>query len=308
MRMHGSVKRRTLRAFAVFTFLVALWTPINVAYAQQSSQGKTKKNFLWSVEKGKSTMYLLGSIHLLPTELMALDEAIEAGYSNSKIIAFETNIDGLSDPAFEAKVTSLGLLPTGQTLEQHVSKQTYALLQQKVGELGLQVEIFNQFKPWLCALTLTSMELQRLGFNPNYGIDKYFFDRAKQDGKDIRFLETIDDQLGLFTEMDRQQEDSFLAKVLQDLGTMRVKVIDMINAWKSGDSDKLASMVEMEFEGYPVVYAKMLVERNQKWVKQIEDLSKQNGNTLVVVGAAHLVGDDSILELLKRNGFEVEQR
>jgi uncharacterized protein YbaP (TraB family) len=306
--MHGSVKRRTLRAFAVFTFLVALWTPINVAYAQQSSQGKTKKNFLWSVEKGKSTMYLLGSIHLLPTELMALDEAIEAGYSNSNIIAFETNIDGLSDPAFEAKVTSLGLLPTGQTLEQHVSKQTYALLQQKVGELGLQVEIFNQFKPWLCALTLTSMELQRLGFNPNYGIDKYFFDRAKQDGKDIRFLETIDDQLGLFTEMDRQQEDSFLAKVLQDLGTMRVKVIDMINAWKSGDSDKLASMVEMEFEGYPVVYAKMLVERNQKWVKQIEDLSKQNGNTLVVVGAAHLVGDDSILELLKRNGFEVEQR
>jgi uncharacterized protein YbaP (TraB family) len=306
--MHGSVKRRTLRAFAVFTFLVALWTPINVAYAQQNSQGKTKKNFLWSVEKGKSTMYLLGSIHLLPTELMALDEAIEAGYSDSKIIAFETNIDGLSDPAFEAKVTSLGLLPAGQTLEQHVSKQTYALLQQKVGELGLQVEMFNQFKPWLCALTLTSMELQRLGFNSNYGIDKYFFDRAKQDGKDIRFLETIDDQLDLFTEMNRQQEDSFLAKLLQDLGTMRVKVLDMINAWKSGDSGKLASMVKMEFEGYPEVYGKMLVERNQKWVKQIEDLSKQNGNTLVVVGAAHLVGDDNILELLKRKGFEVKQR
>ncbi|UCF02092.1 MAG: TraB/GumN family protein [Deltaproteobacteria bacterium] len=308
MRMPGSVKRRTLRAYAVFTFLVALWTPINVAYGQQSSQGKTEKNFLWSVERGKSTMYLLGSIHLLPTELIALDEAIEAGYSDSKIIAFETNIDGLSDPAFEAKVTSLGLLPAGQTLEQHVSKQTYALLQQKVGELGLQVEIFNQFKPWLCALTLTSMELQRLGFNPNYGIDRFFFDRAKQDGKDIRFLETIDDQLGLFTEMNGQEEDSFLAKVLQDLGTMRVKVIDMINAWKSGDSNKLASMVKMEFEGYPEVYAKMLVERNQKWVKQIEDLSKQNGHTLVVVGAAHLVGDDSILELLKRKGFEVEQR
>jgi uncharacterized protein YbaP (TraB family) len=306
--MHGLVKRRTLRAFAVLTFLVALGTPIRVAYAQQGSHGKTKKNFLWSVEKGKSTMYLLGSIHLLPTELMALDEAIEAGYSDCKIIAFETNIDGLSDPAFEAKVTSRGLLPAGQTLEQHVSKQTYTLLQQKVGELGLQVEIFSQFKPWLCALTLTSMELQRLGFNPNYGIDKYFFDRAKQDGKDIHFLETIDDQLGLFTEMNGQEEDSFLAKVLQDLGTMRVKVIDMINAWKSGNSNRLASMVKMEFEGYPEIYAKMLVERNQKWVKQIEDLSKQNGHTLVVVGAAHLVGDDSILELLKRKGFEVEQR
>jgi len=308
MRMNGLLKRSTLRAFAVVTFLVALWSPINVADAQQSSNGGTKKNFIWSVEKGKSTIYVLGSIHLLPKELMALDKAIEAGYSDSKIIVFEANIDDLSDPAFEAKVASLGLLPAGQTLEQLVSKQTYALLQQKVGELGLQMEIFNQFKPWLCALTLTSMELQRLGFNPNYGIDKNFFDRAKQDGKQMRFLETIDDQLGLFTEMSRQEEDSFLAKVLQELDTMGVKVMDMINAWKSGDPDTLASMVKIEFEGYPEVYAKMLVERNQKWVEQIEDLSGQDGNSFVVVGAAHLVGNDSMLELLKRKGFEVEQR
>jgi uncharacterized protein YbaP (TraB family) len=205
-------------------------------------------------------------------------------------------------------VTNLGLLPEGQTLEQHLSQQTYALLQQKAGEFGLQVEIFNQFKPWLCALTLTSVELQRLGFNPNYGIDTYFFDKAKRDGKDIRFLESIDDQLGLFTEMSRQEEDSFLAKVLQELDTMRVQVVDMINAWKSGDSATLASMVKVEFEGYPGVYSKMLVERNQKWVQQIEALSGQDGNSFVVVGAAHLVGDDSILELLKRKGFEVEQR
>lgn len=308
MRMNGSVKQSTLRAFAILTFLLALWIPINVAHAQQNSKNRTTKNFLWSVEKGKSTIYLLGSIHLLPRELTALDKAIEAAYNDSTIIVFETNIDGLSDPAFQAKVTSLGLLPEGQTLEQHVSKQTYALLQQKVGELGLQLEILNQFKPWLCALTLTSVELQRLGFNPNYGIDKYFFDRAKQDGKDLRFLETSDDQLGLFTEMSRQEEDSFLVKVLQELDTMRVQVTAMITAWKSGDSDKLASMVKTEFGGYPEVYTKMLVERNQTWVQHIEALSGQDGNTLVVVGAAHLVGEDSILKLLKRKGFEVEQR
>ena len=128
MRMNGSVKQSTLRAFAILTFLLALWIPINVAYAQQNSKNRTTKNFLWSVEKGKSTIYLLGSIHLLPRELTALDKAIEAAYNDSTIIVFETNIDGLSDPAFQAKVTSLGLLPEGQTLEQHVSKQTYALL------------------------------------------------------------------------------------------------------------------------------------------------------------------------------------
>ena len=306
MRMNGLFKRSTLTGFFVLTFFVALWTPLNVAYAQQSNKSRTKSTFLWSAKKGNSTIYLLGSIHLLPRELAALDKAIEAGYRDSKIIVFETNIDSLSDPAFEAKVTNIGLLPPGQTLEQHVSKQTYGLLQQKVNELGLQVEIFNQFKPWLCALTLTSMELQKLGFNPSYGIDKHFFDRAKQDGKEMRFLETTDDQLGLFTEMSREEEDSFLAKVLQELDSTQVKVIDMINAWKSGDSDKLASMVKVEFEGYPKIYARMLVERNQKWVKHIEDLSGQDGNSLVGIGAAHLVGDDSILELLKKKGFAVE--
>jgi uncharacterized protein YbaP (TraB family) len=306
MRINGLFKGRRLRGLAVLTFLLALWPLTEVAYAQQTYKSRTKSNFLWSARKGKSTIYLLGSIHLLPRELEALDKAIEAGYSDSKIIVFETNIDSLSDPAFEAKVTNLGLLPPGETLEQRVSKQTYGLLQQKVNELGLQVEIFNQFKPWLCALTLTSLELQKLGFNPNYGIDKHFFDRAKQDGKEMRFLETTDEQLDLFTEMSREEEDSFLAKVLQELDTTQVKVVDMINAWKSGDSDKLASMVKVEFAGYPKIYARMLVERNQKWVKHIEDLSGQGGNSLVVVGAAHLVGDDSILELLKKKGFAVE--
>jgi uncharacterized protein YbaP (TraB family) len=306
--MNGLFKRSMLRGFAVLVFLVALCAPTNITHAQQSYKSRTKKNFLWSAEKGNSTIYLLGSIHLLPSEFEALDKAIEAGYSDSKVIVFETNIDSLRDPAFEAKVTNLGLLPPGQTLEQQLSKQTYALLRQKVSELGLQVEIFNQFRPWLCALTLTSMELQRLGFNANYGIDMHFFDRAKQDGKEMRFLETTDDQLGLFTEMSRQEEDAFLAKVLEELETMRVKVNDMINAWKSGDTNKLSSMVKVEFEGYPEVYAKMLVERNQKWVKHIEDLSGQDGNSLVVVGAAHLVGDDSILELLKKKGFEVKHR
>jgi uncharacterized protein YbaP (TraB family) len=308
MRINGLFKRRRLSGLIVLTFLLALWIPTDAAYAQQAYKSRTKSNFLWSAKKGKSTIYLLGSIHLLPRELESLDTAIEAGYSDSKIIVFETNIDSLSDPAFEAKVTNLGLLPPGQTLEQQVSKQTYGLLQQKVNQLGLQVEIFNQFKPWLCALTLTSIELQKLGFNPNYGIDKHFFDRAKQDGKEMRFLETTEDQLGLFTEMSKEEEESFLAKVLEELDTTRVKVIEMTNAWKSGDSDKLASMVNVEFRGYPEIYAKMLVERNQKWVKHIEDLSGQDGNSLVVVGAAHLVGDDSILELLKKNGFAVEHR
>jgi uncharacterized protein YbaP (TraB family) len=147
-----------------------------------------------------------------------------------------------------------------------------------------------------------------LGFDPNYGVDQYFFDRAKQDGKKISFLESVDDQLKLFTEMSKEEEELFLAKVLMELDTLRAKVGDMINVWKDGDTNKLASIVEQEFKDYPDIYSKMLVQRNEKWVGQIETLSRQTGNKLVIVGAAHFVGDKNVLELLESKGFELEQR
>lgn len=308
MKMKHLSKQSKSTILVALTILAALWAVTHAAYAQGNLHGKTKKNFLWSVKKGENIVYLLGSIHLLAREPSLLDPAIENAYSASKEIVFEIDIDGLNAPAFQSKMTSLGLVPEGQTIEQHLSEQTYTLLQQRITALGLPMEPFNRLRPWLCALTLTSLELQRLGLNPNYGVDQYFFNRAKQDGKKISFLESIDDQLKLFTEMSKHEEELFLAKVLLELDTMRVKVGDMINAWKDGDANELAAIVRKEFKDYPDIYSKMLVQRNKKWVAQIEALSRQNNHTLIVVGAAHLVGDKSVLALLKSKGFEVEQR
>ena len=308
MKMEYLLKKNKSRVIFTLAILTTAWTVISASCPQESFQAKTTKHFLWSAKRGKSTIYLLGSIHLLTKESSLRNRTIENAYGDSKEIVFEIDLDSLQDPAFQSKMTILGLAPEGQSIRQYVSAQTYARLQQRVSALGLPMEPFTRLRPWLCALTLTSLELQRLGLDPNFGVDQYFFDRAKQDGKKVSFLESVDDQLKLFTEMSKEEEELFLAKVLMELETMRAKVGDMINAWKDGNTNKLASIVEQEFKNYPDIYSKMLVQRNEKWVEQIETLSKQNGNKLVIVGAAHFVGDKNVLELLESKGFELEQR
>jgi len=288
--------------------LTMVWGWATAVQAQETFQGKGTKSFLWTAASGKNVIHLLGSVHFLARESFPLADAIENAYSSSKKIVFETDIDGFNAPAFQAEMSTLGLIPEGQTLQQYLAEQTYSSLKNKVERLGLPMELFDRLKPWLCALTLTAMELQRLDLEPNYGIDHYFLNKAKKDGKQILFLESVGDQLRLFTEMTKRQEASFLQQTLEDLEVLETKLADLIGAWTSGDADRLGSIVEMGFKGHPEIYEKMVVRRNKNWATQIDRLIQQGGNALVVVGAAHLVGEESVLRLLRSRGYEIKQR
>jgi len=258
--------------------------------------------------QGKNVIHLLGSVHFLASESFPLAEEIENAYAGSRKVVFETDMDVLHDPAFQTKMTTLGLIPEGHTIQQYVCKRTYSSLKKKAERLGLPMELFDRLKPWLCALTIAAMEVQRLGLNPNYGIDNYFFTKARKDGKQILFLESVGDQLRLFTEMSKKQEESFLEQTLEDLEVLETKLSDLIAAWTHGDADRLASLVEIGFKGHPEIYEKMVVQRNKNWVGQIDALIQQEGNVLVVVGAAHLVGNENVLKLLRSRGYEIKQR
>jgi len=288
--------------------LTIVWSWATALQGQETFQGKGKKSFLWTAANGESAIYLLGSVHFLASESFPLADAIENAYSSSKKIVFETDIDGFNAPAFQAEMATLGLIPEGQTLQQVLPEQTYKSLNNRVEMLGLPMELFDRLKPWLCALTLTAMELQRLGLESNYGIDHYFFNKAKKDGKQILFLESVGDQLRLFTEMTKRQEASFLQQTLEDLEVLETKLAELIGAWASGDADRLRSIVEIGFKGHPEIYEKMVVQRNKNWATQIERLIQQGGNALVVVGAAHLVGEESLLRLLRSRGYEIKHR
>lgn len=297
-------KRNRHQWLSALILFVYFWIFLDLA----SAHGEAKNNFLWSTETGKNTVYLLGSLHVLRSGSFPLSKEIQEAYSDCTRVVFETDPDRVNDPAFQAQMMAHGIYPEGQTLKGSVSEQTYRLLEKKVHAVGLPIAQFDHFKPWVCALILTAMELQRLGFDSAYGIDAHFFQRAKKDGKEIIALESAEYQLGLFTKMGKTEQESFLRQTLKDLELIETMASEMVVAWRTGDVDKLSSIIRISFKEHPDMYTRFVTQRNVKWASQIEDLMKQDDNVLVVVGAGHLVGAESIVELLRKRGHRVVQR
>lgn len=266
------------------------------------------KSILWQVQSGENTLYLLGSMHVLKKDSYPLPPLMEEIYAASNTIVFETDMDEMDTPAMQQKIVSYGRLPAGQTLQQQLSAPTWQQLQLKLADLNIAEANVQQMKPWLCALTLTVTDLQRLGFLPEYGLDEHFYRRAKQDNKKIIPLESVDFQLSLFYSQSRQEQEEFLRQTLTDLQVADRLSGEMEKAWKTGDDGKLAGLIAMSFAGYPKQYERLVLQRNKNWLPVLEKIVKREQATLVVVGAGHLVGPNSLVDLLRRKGYAVEQR
>jgi hypothetical protein len=307
MSVHVTFKQRGIPSLFIcflicFAYLLA---SANAAFAQAGTQAK--KDFMWSVKTPKATIYLLGSLHLLKADAYPLDKNIEAAYTSCKKIVFEADIDGAKDQAFQSKLVALGLYTEGQTLQQNISKETYALLEKRAAAIGTTTAQLNPMRPWLCASAITGLALMRMGFDPNYGVDVYFFDKAKKDGKEMLFLETLDFQMKLFTELPDKEGDALLRHTLKELEVTETMLPDILNAWKTGDAPRLGSIMTKSFQGLPDIYNRFVAQRNKAWINTIEQLIVQGGNTMVVVGAGHLVGSDNLLQFLQNKGYTIEQ-
>ena len=307
MSVKGKVKRNKWQWFVIL-FLIILgifWTLINLAHAQASAQ--QKKDFLWSLKTDKATIYLLGSLHLLNADSYPLDKNIEAAYKDCQRVVFEADIDGARDPEFQSKMLAHGLYTEGETLQQNISRETYSLLEKRATTIGITMAQLNPLKPWLCASAISELELMKMGFDPQYGIDVYVFDRAKKDGKEIHFLETLDFQIELLAGLSGTEGDAFLRQTLKELEVIETLLPDMVNAWENGDTARFGTIMALSYNDLPEIYNRFIVQRNKAWVSKIEDLVAHGETALVVVGAGHLVGPDNLLQLLKDRGYTIEQ-
>lgn len=293
--------------FILFLLTTLSATVLNVA-AKQAAVRQSDKNCLWSIQTPSNKIYLLGSLHVLKRNAYPLSADVEKAYADSQVIIFETDIDAMQAPAMQAKMLELGLYPDGQNLQQNIDGNTRRVLAKKMSELGLPLESFSKFKPWFVALTLTTLELQRLGFDPNYGVDVYFFNKAKNGGKETDFLEPAAYQINLLGNMAQKDQNAFLSQTLKDLELVNELATDLVKFWKTGNAAKLHELLHKSFKDYPGLQDRLLIQRNKKWVKKVEGAMRQNKNALFVVGAGHLVGPASLVDLLRQEGYEVKQQ
>lgn len=300
-------KNRLNQILLVFFLLASFFISELGLQAKSPAVQQAEKSCLWSLQTQSNKFYLLGSLHLLKQEAYPLAAAIGDAYADSRKIVFETDIAALQEPAMQAKMLQLGLYPEGQNLLQNLDGHTRQLLEKKMAALGVPLEQFARFKPWFIAVTLASLELQRLGYNPNYGLDVHFFNKARTDAKEIGFLEPAEFQLNLLGNMVGKDQVDFLNQTLKDLEVVNELAADLVKLWKSGNANGLHELLFRSFKDYPAIHDRLLIQRNKKWVEEIEALMRENKNMLFVVGTGHLVGPQSVVDLLRKRGHKVKQ-
>jgi uncharacterized protein YbaP (TraB family) len=292
--------RRTAGILCAFLLLLA-------PFAGSGQLSAQEKSFLWKVRSEGNSIYILGSIHFLKKENYPLKKSIEQAFDASKKLVLEIDLQSVTPQKTQQVTLEKGLFRDGTTLQQSVAKETYDLTEQRARELGIDLRAMNPLKPWLVALTLTTMKLQKLGFDPGYGIDRHFAERARRSGKSTGGLETMEFQLGLFDGMPRRDQEMMLRETLKELDRLDQGVEQIVQLWLKGDVGSLEEWLLAGMREYPEVHEKVIVERNRRWLPQIEKMIAQGEIAMVIVGAAHLVGREGVIELLKQRGYMVEQ-
>ena len=278
-----------------------------VAAAALCDARAATRNFIWKISGKQNAIYLVGSIHMLTKDYYPLNPALDTAFKGSDLLVEEADLGEMLGAEAQMSVLLRGRLPSDQTLEKVVSPETYAQVSKHVTAHGLPIELLKQFKPWMLALMIETFEWQKAGFDPSLGLDKHFYDRAQTDGKTIQGLETADYQISLFDSRTAQQQDRLLADTLKSIDTEMTSIGKLTEAWKAGDTATIERIVLNDLKQDAVMYQRLLVERNLNWMPKIEALFTRSGRTFVVVGAAHLVGPDGLLAMLKSKGYTVEQ-
>lgn len=266
-----------------------------------------EKNFLWKASGEKNTVYILGSVHLLKRESATLKPIVEEVFSKSRRLVLEIDLVNEGPAKFQQLLMQKGVNLDGKQLQQQLMPETYELAAQRATDLGVDLKLMASFKPWVVALTMVVMQLQKLGYDANSGIDHQLAQRAKRANKPVSGLETAEFQIDLFSRLSPPEQDMFLRRSLLEMDQLEKSVDDMVDAWNRGDVALGEKLFLESMRGYPELKAKLLDERNRNWIPQIEQFLKQDEDILVVVGAAHLVGEAGVIELLKARGYKLEQ-
>ena len=287
--------RRLLGAWCV---LLAAATPANAR----------ELHSLWEIDTVHNTVYLLGSVHMLRESDYPLAAPIDAAYADAEVLVMELDMDDLDPIEFQLELMQKSMLPADESLRSVLGEAVYRDAEQKADELDVRLEMLSRVEPWFAALTITNLQMVKLGYTAATGIEGHFQARAARDGKEIRGLETVAEQLDIFDSMPGTVQRELLLKTLDDALEAEVTMQALVGAWKRGDTRELERELLEGFADIPGLYEQLLVQRNRSWVRQIEDLIGQDRDYLIIVGAMHLVGEDSVVALLRRRGYGVLQR
>jgi uncharacterized protein YbaP (TraB family) len=271
--------------------------------------GTEEKPFLWRIESKTTRLYLLGSIHVANESIYPLKEVIERAFEESECVAVEADIGKAKAADLKGMVSSRGMYKGEETLERHISGDLYQRVDAEARRLGLPLASLRKMKPWYAAVTIAHTRLTKLGYRHDLGIDLYFLKKARNK-KNILELESVDYQMRILADFSPDLQVLFLEDAADDIDAVKEETGRLFSSWMRGDVPGMARAVFGRAEkrpGLSPIFKKLLDERNEKMVEKIEGYMKEGSRCFVIVGAAHLVGERGMLNLLSNRGYRVEQ-
>lgn len=272
-----------------------------------ASEPKAAQPAMWRVADEDTSIYLFGTVHLLPAGYQWRTPRFDAVAAKSDTLVVETIVDEKNPQAFAAELMRLSISSGLPPIAQRVPADKRDALRTAIARSGIPEAVLNNMDTWAAAFALLQVQFQNLGLSGASGVETTLKSGFASAGKPIIQLETNAEQLGLFDTLPEKAQREFLVSAIDEPGKVKEQFDGMLKAWVSGDVEAIAKTFNSEFSDSPELRAALIERRNANWSRWLEQRMAQPGTALVAVGAGHLAGQDSVIEMLKKRGLRVER-
>ncbi|MFL6621138.1 MAG: TraB/GumN family protein [Sulfurifustis sp.] len=299
----------------LFLLVFGFWLPVLAAEAPPAHdvgrrvEAAPKRGFLYEVKRGAKVAYVFGTIHVGRPDFYPLNLPVTRALTAAKYLAVEANV---SDPAAVAKeVTQYAIYPDSMTLDRELPPAMMKKVSAVLDQYHLPRDQTMKMRPWMLALTLSLLQATQAGYDPQWAAESYLLGIAKSQKKPIVEVEGLRRQMDLFTGLSSEQQFAFLDRTLDELedGEAKRELIAFVDAWTKADAAALEhewNRLQKSHDGSDrFVIDKLLIERNGFMAGRIEEYLRSGDTYFVAIGAMHLIGEKSVIALLRQRGYQV---
>lgn len=258
---------------------------------------------LWEVRDADTVIYLFGSVHMLKPGMVWFDRDVKAAFDKSDELVMEVLEPDATKMA--ALVTRLAVNANGPGLASRLTPEEKTRYLKALSDMGLPAATMDQLDPWMVAITLSVAPLERLGYDQNIGVEKTLEKEARAAGKTLTGLETAEQQLGYFDTLPEQAQLVYLNTTVAELPKVESEFNLLLRNWAEGKPDALAEQMNASLEATPELAKALLFDRNARWADWVVKRMEQPGTVFMAVGAGHLAGKDSVIDLLNQRQLTV---
>jgi len=257
---------------------------------------------LWQIADEDTTIYLFGTVHVLPKDVDWFDGRIERAFNSADEMVTEIGLDDMA--GMQQVIADKAMLQGDKSLRDLMTEENRAQYEAALGTFGVPPQALDRMEPWMAAMTLSVLPLQASGYRSESGVELSLNSRAA--GKTKASLETIEQQIDLFDTLPMDAQLTYLDETVEAIPETAFTLKQMIAEWLEGDAVTLAEMMNDEMDD-PALYQRLLTDRNANWAEWVDQRMDSAGTVFLAVGAGHLAGTGSLQEMLERRGYKVKR-